>query len=129
MHPKSCPPPRRDQHGSVTAESALVLPILAGFALVLVWVVSVGIAQVRTVDAARDAARGLARGDDERQVIALAQRTAPEGAEVAFTESGSSVTVSVSLRAEAPGWLLMPMPTVTVGSESTVEVEDEAANP
>lgn len=119
----------RHQRGTVTAESALVLPLVAGFALVLVWVVSLGIAQVRTVDAARDAARGLARGDDERQAITVAQRTAPNGARVSIAKSGGSVTVSVSLQAQAPGWLLVPLPAVSLGSESTVEVEDDAATP
>jgi len=113
----------------VTAESALVLPLVAGFALVLVWVVSLGIAQVRTVDAARDAARGLARGDDDRQAISLAERTAPDGARVSIVESGSSVTVAVSLQAEAPSWLLVPLPAVSIGSKSTVEVEDDVATP
>ena len=119
----------RHQRGTVTAESALVLPLVAGFALVLVWVVSLGIAQVRAVDAARDAARGLARGDDERQAIAAAQRTAPNGARVSIAKSGGSVTVSVSLQAQAPGWLLVPLPAVSLGSESTVEVEEDAATP
>lgn len=116
------------ERGSVTAESALVLPLVAGFGVVVAWLVSLGIAQVRTVDAARDAARALARGDDERQAVAIAQRTAPEGAEISFTESESSVTVSVTFRAKPPGWLLMPMPEVSIGSESTVELEDDVAD-
>ncbi len=119
----------RRERGTVTAESAMVLPLVAGFALVLVWVVSLGIAQVRTVDAARDAARGLARGDDKSAAIALAQRTAPDGASVSIAEFDSSVKVSVSLRVEAPGWLLVPLPAVSLGSASTVEVEDDVAVP
>ncbi len=117
------------QQGTVTAEAAVVLPVVAAFALALVWVVSLGIAQVRTIDAARDAARGLARGDDERQAIALAERTAPEGATISIVKSGGSVTVSVSLEAKPPGWLLVPLPGVSVGSQSTVEVEDDLATP
>lgn len=119
----------RHQRGTVTAETAVVLPLVAGFALMLVWVVSLGIAQVRTVDAARDAARGLARGDDQSAAIALAKRTAPAGAHVSVTGSEGSVTVSVELRVEAPGWLLVPLPAVSLGSASTVEVEGDVAAP
>lgn len=119
-------PWRRRQRGTVTAEAAIVLPLMSAFCLALVWMVSIGISQVRAVDAARDAARAIARGDDQPAAAAAARRTAPDGSEVTFSESGGTVTVEVSVRVSPPGWLLVPLPTVTVGSSSTVETETDA---
>lgn len=120
--------PKTDERGSVTAEAAMVLPLVAAFSLVLVWMVSLGVAQVRAVDAARDAARALARGEDQPAAAAAARRTAPDGADVTFAESSDYVTVTVTIRAVAPDWLLLPMPSVTVASSSTVAVEGGAAH-
>ncbi len=113
----------RADRGSVTAEAAVVLPVIAAFVLSLVWMVAIGLAQVQVVDAARDAARSLARGDSETTAIAAARATAPRGADVTVSYDGSRVSVVVSASETGPGWLLAPLPTVTVRSESTVEVE------
>jgi hypothetical protein len=94
-----------------------------------VWMVSIGISQVLTVDAARDAARALARGDDTDAATAAALRSAPEGARVTYSTSAGTVTATVSVRASAPHWLLVPLPSVQVGSSSTVEVETDVAGP
>lgn len=119
----------KQERGTVTAESALVLPLLAAFAMSLVWMVTVMITQVQTVDAARDAARALAQGDARDIVLARAQDTAPEGARIEVSGTHGSVTVSVSTEAVAPGWLLVPLPPLTVGSHSTVEVEADVVIP
>jgi threonine dehydrogenase-like Zn-dependent dehydrogenase len=114
----------------VTAEAALVLPMVAAFCLVMVWLLSVGVAQVRVVDAARDAARAIARGEDQDAAATAARRTAPAGADVAFDASAEAVTVRVSVQATAPGWLLVPLPAIAVGSSATVEAErDVDAHP
>lgn len=94
--------PKRDQRGTVTAEAAMVLPLVAAFSLVLVWMVSLGVAQVRAVDAARDAARALARGEDQQAAVAAARRTAPDASQVGIAESAGDVTVTVTIRAVAP---------------------------
>jgi hypothetical protein len=110
----------------VTAETAFVLPIVAAFALTMLWLVSVAISQVRLVDAARDAARGIARGDDlasvERQVAA----TAPPGVHVDVTQLSGEVTVDVAAVAEPPGWLLVPMPGISLHASATTEAEAPA---
>ena len=113
----------RRQRGSVTAEAAIVLPLVAGVALCLMWMISVGIAQVEVVDAARDAARAVARGDDTGHAAAAARATAPSGAEVAISTSGDSAIVTVPARRPAPGWLLIPLPDITVRSTSAVRLE------
>jgi hypothetical protein len=107
----------------VTAEAAAVLPLVALVALLLVWVVSVGVVQVRVVDAARDAARAIARGDSERAATAAARRTAGGPVSVDIRRRAGLVSVTVSRRAAAPGWLLVPMPSVTVHSQAQVEDE------
>ncbi|MBA2773277.1 MAG: pilus assembly protein [Nocardioidaceae bacterium] len=117
---------RRNDDGSVTAEAAVVLPLVAAFALVLVWMISVGIAQVQVVDAARDAARALARGDDEAVALHVAERTAPDHATVASSRSGGTVTVTVSSHQDAPAWLLVPLPDITLESRATVDTEDRS---
>lgn len=117
------------ERGTVTAEAAVVLPIVAAFALTLVWMLTVGIAKVETVDAARDAARAIARGDDPDQAIAIAARTAPPNADIDIGDTDSGVvTVTVSVQAEPPGWLLVPLPAVSVGSQATTLVEGDAGD-
>jgi TRAP-type uncharacterized transport system fused permease subunit len=122
-------PAFRDQRGMVTAEAALVLPLIAAFCLVMLWMLTLGIAQIRAVDAARDAARALARGQGHAAVVSSAMRSAPEGARVSFTESAGTVTASVSARISPPSWVLVPLPSVDVESRSTVEVEPDGDLP
>ena len=50
--------------GAVTAETAMVLPMLVAVALGLAWLVALAATQVRVVDAAREAARAVARDDE-----------------------------------------------------------------
>lgn len=117
----------RDESGSVTAEAALVLPIMAFFALALVWLVSLGLAQVQAVDAARDAARELARGGDSSAATVAARRTAPDDAAVEVGHDGGLVTVSVSFPSQPPAWLIVPVPSVDVHATAAVAVEGGAS--
>ena len=48
---------RRDETGAVTAETAVALPLIAVFTLSMAWLVSIGITDVRALDAARETAR------------------------------------------------------------------------
>ena len=114
------------EHGSVTAEAALVLPLVAAFALALVWLISLGFAQVQAADAARDAAREIARGGDQGMATMAARRTAPDSASVALQREGDLVTVSVSFPSRPPSWLLVPVPSVDVHASATVAAEDSA---
>ena len=111
--------------GSVTAEAAVVLPVIAAFALTLVWMLSVGIAKVETVDAARDAARAIARGDDPAQAVATAARTAPPNSDISIDYTAGVVTVTVSAEVQPPGWLLAPLPAVSIGSQASTVLEGD----
>lgn len=91
-----------------TAELAVVLPVLVLVVALAVTAIRAGIDQIRLVDAARLAARSLARGDPPGQAVALAGRGAPEGARVSveFTGAPAGVTVVVESRAGGLGGLL-----------------------
>src|SRR5947199_10737225 len=96
----------RAEAGMVTAETAVVLPVLL---LVLAAAVSALVvvgSQLRCVDAAREAARAAARGDSAGAVRSVALRAGPDGTGVEVTSSGARVTVRVS----APVRPLGPLP-------------------
>ncbi len=97
---------RRADVGSVTAEMAVLLPTLVLVAGALAWLVGVGIAQVACLDAARDAARALARAESEQTATDLALRSAPDGARVHLRQVDGMVQVEVTYRATPPGALL-----------------------
>jgi hypothetical protein len=106
----------------VTAELATAVPALLLVLVVGVGAVQVGVDQVRCVDAARLAARALARGDEEGPARSLAQRAAPAGSTVAVTSSGPEVTVEVSVGRELAGWRA-----VTVRGSATAQREVSGA--
>ena len=79
----------------VTAETAVVLPVLLLVLAGAVAAVTVVGAQLRCVDAAREGARAAARGEDTSVVTALTGRAAPDGAATTVSADGSTVTVTV----------------------------------
>ncbi|MGY1802784.1 TadE family type IV pilus minor pilin [Blastococcus sp. SYSU D00922] len=99
----------------VTAETAVVLPVLLlVLAGVVAAVVVVG-AQLRCVDAAREGARAAARGEDAAAVAALVERAAPDGAVTAVSTEGGNVRVTVTARIAPLG----PLPLrITVSAEA-----------
>jgi Flp pilus assembly protein TadG len=94
--------PARDG-GYATAETAVALPTLVLLAAALLWAVLAADAQIRCVDAAREAARAAARGDPAGEAEALARRLAPSGADVRLATGGGVVRVEVSASTVGPG--------------------------
>ncbi|CAM5579984.1 MULTISPECIES: TadE family type IV pilus minor pilin [Streptomyces] len=86
---------RAADQGFVTAESAMVLPVLVMFAMALVWGLLVVAAQIQCVDAARSGARAAARQDPADAVVRVARDTAPRDAEVTVAREGDRVRVVV----------------------------------
>ena len=80
----------------VTAEAAVVLPVLLLVLAGAVAAVTVVGAQLRCVDAAREGARAAARGEDTALVTALAGQAAPDGATTTVAVAGAAVTVTVT---------------------------------
>ncbi|MFI8325249.1 TadE family type IV pilus minor pilin [Streptomyces sp. NPDC085529] len=86
-------------------EAAIVLPVLALFAMALLWALSASAAQIRCVDAARAGARAAARSEPAAAVTAAARAAAPEGARVAVAREGDLWRVTVEAAAPGPGGL------------------------
>ncbi|MGW0711615.1 TadE family type IV pilus minor pilin [Streptomyces sp. NPDC002643] len=87
----------------MTAEAAMVLPVLVIFAMALVWALLAACAQIQCVDAARVGARAAARQDPPGAVEAAARRAAPDGARISVDREGDYVRVTVSARSPGPG--------------------------
>lgn len=113
----------RSERGAVTAELALGLPVLLAVTVALVWMLAVGVAQVMVIDASREAARMLARGDDPTQAEQVAKRIAPVGAEVRVTQADGRVLVATTARVRGPGSVLGRLPGVTVSAEAVAVAE------
>lgn len=114
---------RRPERGAVTAELALGLPLLLAVTVGLVWLLAVGAGQVRVVDGAREAARGLARGDPEPVAFGRASTVAGDGSRVSATYAGGEVVVTVSRRVSGPGGLLGFLPAVVLEADAVAAVE------
>lgn len=99
--------------GSVTAETAVVLPALVLVLALLVSGARAVSAQLACQDAARVAARAAARGEPAAEVARLARAVAPRGAAVAVDRDAGLVRVRVTARI-APFGAAAALPDVTV---------------
>lgn len=113
----------REDKGAATAELALGIPLLVALTVGLVWMLAVGAAQVRVIDASREAARAVARGDDVTSAEAVALRIAPDLARVRIEVGDSQVVVTTSAPVSGPGGLLSSLPGVTVTADAVALVE------
>lgn len=103
----------------VTAETATVLPFVVLMAVVLTWVVTLGVAQMRLADAAREAARVVARGETVAAGRAAARTIAP-GATVRIRERDGRAEVRVRRRASLP---LVPRVRIDLAARAVTVVE------
>ena len=117
------------QQGSVTAETAVVLPVLLVVLAMAVWVLAAVSAQLRCTDAAALGARAAARGDEVAAVTALAQRAAPEGALVRVAGGTEQVEVVVRARVRPFGGVLDALPPVEVSGRAVAAREDVVRAP
>ncbi|MCP9991542.1 pilus assembly protein [Streptomyces albogriseolus] len=113
---------RRRDRGFVTAESALVLPVLVLFVAALVWGLMVVAAQIQCVDAARAGARAAARQDPPDAVIEVTREAAPAGARVTVGRDAEQVRVTVV--AGAPMLRALPF---ELREEAVAAVEEAVA--
>jgi Flp pilus assembly protein TadG len=125
--------PRRQQNGrvqngwqdrgAVTAETAIVLPVLVVLLLVGLWAVGVVVANIRCVDAARDVARAVARGEPSDVAKRIGERSAPAGAVVGISRDGTDVRVVVDADMKLDWVLLSKVPSVEVRGQAAVQIE------
>lgn len=96
---------RWGDRGSVTAEFAVALPAVVLVIALGVSALGAGARQVRLQDAAADAARLLARGDDHGRAQG-AVTAAADGATMSIERSADLVCVTASAPATLPGLTL-----------------------
>ena len=110
----------------VTAEIAVALPVLVLLMMAAMTAVMVVNAQLRCVDAAREAARVLARGDSPALARSLVAQTGPPGAQLKVTQADSQVRVDVTAHASGIGGVL---PAFDVHARSVAVPEPAGASP
>ena len=110
--------------GYVTAETAVVLPALVVLLGAALWAIAVAAAQVRCVDAARDAARAAARGESDSAALAAAKLAGPPGSDVEVSHQGNRVVVTVRARVGLAGGPLAAIPAPV--AQATAVAESEA---
>ncbi|MFI9051706.1 TadE family type IV pilus minor pilin [Streptomyces sp. NPDC053427] len=105
--------------GTVTAEAAVVLPVLVAVVAALVWGLMAVCARIACVDAAQAGARAAARSEPRAAVIRAARGAAPRGARVELAREGDLVRVRVAAELPGPGRL-----TAQVRGEATALAEE-----
>ena len=114
---------RRGERGAVTAETAVALPLIAVFAVSMAWLVSLGITQVRALDAARETARAAARSEDSAQALAVGRRVAPPGSRISVGRGDGTIVVKVSSPVTGPGGLFGQWAALRVKAEAVAAEE------
>ncbi|MFE3521588.1 TadE family type IV pilus minor pilin [Streptomyces sp. NPDC059161] len=114
----------RGDRGFVTAETAVAIPALVGFALALLWALMAASAEIRCVDAAKAGARAAARSEPEAVAVAAARSAAPKGATVTVRRAGDLWRVRVESATPGPHhWAL------TLSAEAAALAEDTLGEP
>lgn len=109
--------------GSVTAETAVLLPVLLVVLALCLSVLTAVAAQLKCVDAARAAARAAARGDAVPVVQEVGRARAPEGASVRVVVGDDTVEVAVRARVRPFGRALRVLPPVQVSARASAPRE------
>ena len=109
----------------VTAETAVVLPVLILVLVCAVAAVTTVGAQLRCVDAAREGARAAARGETAAVVVELAGAVAPAGAVTVVQPQGERVRVTVGVEVAPLG----PVPLRTRVSAEAVAQREPGGTP
>ena len=93
----------RAESGMVTAETAVLAPIVALGLALGVWIISLAHLQVRLIDASRDTARLVARGESPTEAVREIRETLRSDVRFHVRQTdGGYVTVRVTGRSQAP---------------------------
>ncbi|GAA2880910.1 hypothetical protein GCM10010517_43690 [Streptosporangium fragile] len=111
----------RRSRGSVTAETAAVLPALMVVLAAGLWAVAAVEAQLECVDAARAGARAVSRGESLEQVRSSVLSAVPSGAQVVVTRSVDVARVEVSVQVRPRWGVSLPGVTVRATAVSALE--------
>ena len=102
----------------------MVLPTLVAVTIGLAWLLALGAAQVRTVDAARETARALARGDDRGVAVDRGVRVGVNGTRVTVVDDGAEVVATAEAHVDGPGGLFGFLPGVRVRARAVAAAEN-----
>ncbi|NEA35611.1 TadE family protein [Streptomyces sp. SID13031] len=119
---------RRSDRGAVTAEVAFVLPVLLAVLAVGLWLVGTVITNIRCIDAARDTARAVARGESVESAKQVGQRTAPLGATITVTRRDQTIQVEVVAVAPQRSGLLAALPQSSPRATATIQAEPDSSD-
>ncbi|MGH3325876.1 MAG: TadE family type IV pilus minor pilin [Streptomyces sp.] len=103
----------------MTAETAVVVPVLVLLVGMLLWGVMAAAGHIQCVDGARAGARAAARGEQKEAVRSAARSAAPRGSAVETVREGQLVRVRVRARTAGPGPL-----TVGLSAEAVAMAEE-----
>ncbi|MDL9937521.1 TadE family type IV pilus minor pilin [Gordonia sp. ABSL1-1] len=103
----------------VTVEAAYAIAALVAAVILAVGVVGAMVAQIRCTDAAREVARLSAAGD--RGAREIGTQIAGEGVDVAITEGGERITVTVRSR-------ILLLPGLKVSARAVAAREPDGAD-
>jgi Flp pilus assembly protein TadG len=107
----------------VSAETAVVLPLLVAVTIGLVWLVGVAVTQIRVVDAARETARAAARDESAATAVQLGRRVAPTGSRIDLQRSEGTVRVHVVAEVRGPGGIFAFLPALEVDGRAVAASE------
>jgi len=115
---------QREERGAVTAEMALALPVLISLLLLGIWSIGLVVLNIRCIDAARDVARAVARGESPEEATAIGRRTVPTGTIVIAREASDIKVTVTAVPAHQPPLLSLLSPT-TLTATATLQAEPE----
>lgn len=116
-------PASRRERGMATAELMTVAPFGVMLVLLLLWVVSLGLTEVRVTDSAREAARLVARGETIDTATRAARRGVPTDTEVQVVVDDGVVTVRVRTRSQMPLPFFSGIGARDVGADASAVLE------
>ena len=113
------------ERGAVTAELAIALPVLFSLLLLGVWSIGLVVLNIQCIDAARDVARAVARGEPPDQAKAIGHRTIPSGT-ITITREASDIHVTVTATPTHNPPLLTLLTPTRLTATATLQAEPEA---
>jgi Flp pilus assembly protein TadG len=112
------------QRGAVTAELAMAVPLLLAVTVGLVWLLALATAQLRMVDATREAARAVARGESTDEALERGRLVAPAGAALTVASLDDRFVVSGTVTVDGVGGLFDALPSVELTADAVAARED-----
>ena len=114
---------RRGDAGTVTAETAVVLPVLLLVTFASVTGIRAAATQLACQDAARASARAAARGEPASTIEATGRRLGPAGSAVSIQHDAGLIRVTV--RARVGRFAGLPLPAFFVSGTGVAEPEEQ----